>query len=95
MNESDQDHAYTITYTTSDSVSSDEMGDDMEGPGPLTPQQAATYGLERLLNHAGPDLYYADVVDEDGVTHHLELWRRDDGWSCEERMDDSPDESQE
>ena len=82
---------FMLTYRTGDSVYTGDIPPYEKERRPVTPQDAAIYGVKRLLDQCGPEHFDVDVVDEQGVTHQLEVYRWHKGWVCEERVAIAPD----
>ncbi len=56
---------------------------------PVTPEEAALFGVRRLLELAGPDGFVVEVTDDDDVIHTVDVYL----WGSElisERRVDAP-----
>jgi len=82
---------YTVDYRTGDTVCSDDIPPhDSRREHPATPEEAAIYGVERLLDRCGPDAFAVDVTDEEGITHRFDVYRWHGKWCCDRR--DAPED---
>ena len=87
-----EDKEFRVTYRSSETVSASDVPPYEKREAPVTAREAAIDAVRRLVDGFGPEGWFVDVVDEQGVVCKFDLYRWKGDWVCEVRADD-PDTS--